>query len=76
LKGPGAAGGIALINSIGLLGGFLSPTVIGWAKTMTGSIQAGLFIMVGLLVAGAILLMMERVVVSEEGISPSQQPSL
>jgi len=69
LKGPGAAAGIALINSIGLLGGFLSPTVIGWTKTMTGSIQAGLFVMVGLLVAGAILLMLERVVVPQEALA-------
>ena len=32
LKGEAAAGGIALINSIGLLGGFLSPSIIGWVR--------------------------------------------
>ncbi len=51
-----AAGGIALINSIGLLGGFLSPTIIGRMKTVTGTLQSGLLIIVFLLVAGAILL--------------------
>ncbi len=34
LQGEAAAGGIALINSIGLLGGFLSPSIIGWIKTV------------------------------------------
>ncbi|WP_258002246.1 MFS transporter [Burkholderia sp. WAC0059] len=56
LKGDAAAGGIALINTIGLFGGFLSPTIIGWARTATGSMAAGLYVMVGLLVVGAVLL--------------------
>lgn len=60
LKGEAAAGGIALINTIGLIGGFLSPTIIGWVRTATGSMQAGLFVMVGLLVAGAITLIVNR----------------
>lgn len=60
LKGDSAAGGIALINTIGLLGGFLSPTIIGWAKTATGSLQAGLYVMVGLLALGALLLVVNR----------------
>jgi nitrate/nitrite transporter NarK len=60
LKGDAAAGGIALINTIGLLGGFLSPTIIGWAKMATGSLQAGLYVMVGLLALGAILLVVNR----------------
>jgi len=38
LKGEAAAGGIALINSIGLLGGFLSPSIIGWSKEATGTL--------------------------------------
>ena len=60
LKGDVAAGGIALINTIGLLGGFLSPTIIGWAKTATGSLQAGLYVMVALLALGAGLLLAIR----------------
>nr|WP_232624502.1 MFS transporter [Paraburkholderia ginsengisoli] len=61
LKGDVAAGGIALINTIGLFGGFLSPTIIGWARTATGSLAAGLYVMVGLLVIGAVLLFAMRV---------------
>ncbi len=38
-----AAGSIGLINSVGNLGGFLGPTIMGWIKTTTGSYTAGLF---------------------------------
>jgi MFS family permease len=58
LKGDGAAGGIALINTIGLIGGFVSPTMIGWAAGLTGSLNAGLYVMVVLLIIGFILLAM------------------
>lgn len=60
LKGDGAAGGIALINTIGLAGGFLSPTIIGWTKSVTGSMQAGLLVMVALLLLGACVLIANR----------------
>lgn len=58
LKGAAAAGGIALINSIGLLGGFASPILIGYWKTVTGSIEGGLWSMVAILTAGALLLLL------------------
>ena len=48
-----AAGTIAFINSIGLVGGFVSPSILGWVKTTTGSLENGLLVMAGLLVAGA-----------------------
>lgn len=44
IKGDAAAGGIALINTIGLSGGFWGPAVIGWAKTATGSANLGIVI--------------------------------
>ena len=59
-KGVGAAGGIALINSIGLVGGFISPTLIGRLKVSTGSLEAGLFAMVALLVVGGIAILTNR----------------
>lgn len=37
-----AAGGIGLINSLGGLGGFLGPTLVGYLKESTGSYVAGL----------------------------------
>ncbi|MGB3433437.1 MFS transporter [Achromobacter sp.] len=60
LKGEAAAGGIALINSIGLLGGFLSPSIIGWSKQATGTLAGGLYVISALLVAGALLLLVNR----------------
>jgi len=43
LTGTASAAGIALINSIGNLGGFLGPFGVGWIKDVTGSFTAGLF---------------------------------
>lgn len=42
LSGASAAAGFALINSIGNLGGFIGPYLIGWLKTSTGSYTGGL----------------------------------
>ncbi len=52
LSGTAAAGGIALINSVGNLGGFVGPTLVGVIKDRTGSNVAAL-----LLLGGALLLM-------------------
>lgn len=57
LSGAAAAGGIALINSLGLIGGFVSPFVIGWIKTATGSVNYGLYFMSALLVLGGVVLL-------------------
>jgi MFS transporter, ACS family, tartrate transporter len=43
LTGTAAATGIAWINSIGNLGGFIGPSVVGWAKTWSGSFSGGLY---------------------------------
>lgn len=43
LCGTGAAAGIALVNSIGGLGGFIGPYVLGWLKDATGSYDAGIY---------------------------------
>ena len=56
LQGTAAAGGIAVINTIGLLGGFLSPTLIGLLKSYTGSSSAGLLAMALVVGFGSILL--------------------
>ncbi|HKU24115.1 MAG TPA: MFS transporter [Candidatus Sulfotelmatobacter sp.] len=58
LSGSAAAGGIALINSIGLVGGFVSPSVVGWLKTTMGSLDYGLYFAGGVLTVGAILLLL------------------
>ena len=45
LTGSAAAGGIALINSIGGLGGFVGPYAIGWLKDATGETTLGLVVL-------------------------------
>ncbi|MBD8906648.1 MFS transporter [Methylorubrum zatmanii] len=55
LSGSAAAVGIATINSIGNLGGFVGPWVIGWLKDKTGSFTGGLVFVASLLVLSAIL---------------------
>jgi ACS family tartrate transporter-like MFS transporter len=58
LSGTAAAVGIALINSVGNLGGLAGPWVIGAIKKATGSFQGGLLAVAGgLLVGGVIVLM-------------------
>ena len=43
LTGTAAAAGIAWINSIGNLGGFFGPTIVGWVRDWTGSFAGGLY---------------------------------
>ncbi|MEZ2352176.1 MFS transporter [Caballeronia sp. RCC_10] len=45
LSGAAAAGGIALINSIGNLGGFAGPWIMGLAKDITGNFSSALLAM-------------------------------
>ncbi|MGU3539539.1 MFS transporter [Methylobacterium sp. A54F] len=55
LSGPAAAVGIATINSIGNLGGFVGPWAIGWIKDQTGSFTGGLVFVAALLLLSATL---------------------
>jgi ACS family tartrate transporter-like MFS transporter len=57
LKGRAAAVGIAVMNMIGILGGFVGPYWMGIAKDLTGNYRRGLLTMVGpMLVATGIIL--------------------
>jgi len=60
LGGIGASLGIALINSMGNLAGFASPFLIGWMKDLTHSTDAGMFMLTGSLLVGAVLTLMVR----------------
>ncbi len=57
LAGAGAASGIALINTLGQTGGIVSPILIGRVKDLTGSATPALFLISGLCVAGALILL-------------------
>lgn len=52
LTGAAAAGGIALINSLGNLAGFAAPYITGWLTDLTGTEKAGLWV-VGLMMVAA-----------------------
>lgn len=49
------AGGLALINSVGNLGGFLGPFAVGKVKDMTGSFAGGVYVLATFVVVGAFL---------------------
>lgn len=55
LSGSTLAGGIAFINTIGLLGGFLGPYVMGYMEDATGSKFSGLWFVVVVCAIGAVL---------------------
>jgi ACS family tartrate transporter-like MFS transporter len=55
LSGAGAAAGIAMINSLGNLGGFLGPFAIGWLKGVTGGYAAGLYVVATTLAISAVV---------------------
>ena len=55
LSGTAAAGAIALINSLGNLGGFVGPYLIGRVREATGGFTGSLLTIAALLVCGAAL---------------------
>jgi ACS family tartrate transporter-like MFS transporter len=55
LSGSAAAGGIALINAVGNLGGFLGPMLMGMLRDETGSYAVGLRALAGAYVLGGLL---------------------
>ncbi len=55
LSGTAAAGGIALINSVGNLGGFVGPYLVGVIQDRTGSSRAALLLLGGFLLAMGLL---------------------
>ena len=60
LRGSAAAAGIAAINSIGNLAGFVSPYLIGFLKDFTQNNRTGMYMLAGMLVLGAILVSRTR----------------
>ncbi|MBZ5789069.1 MFS transporter [Burkholderia contaminans] len=58
LSGNAAAAGIALISSIGITSGIVSPWVIGMIRTRTGSMDLAVYLLAALLVASGVALML------------------
>jgi MFS family permease len=55
LAGPALASGIAWVNSVGILGGSVSPPVMGWLKDYTGSYSGGLYALAGFAAMAAVV---------------------
>jgi len=56
LGGAAAASGIALINSLGNLGGFVAPNIRVWAENTFNSPAAGLYLLGAIAIVGALML--------------------
>jgi len=60
LEGPAAAMGIAAINTLAIIGGFLGPNWIGWSITRTGDWRWGLGLLSVPCALGAVLMLWFR----------------
>ena len=74
LAGSSAAAAIALINSMGAVGGFVGPYAVGYLKDSTGSFRSPLFLLAGILFAGSVLTLFLRrsPVLAPPGESPAR----
>ncbi len=62
-----AAGGIALVNSVGNLGGFAGPNLLGQSREATGALTAGLLVLALLMAVGGALALRMRPAPPAEG---------
>jgi ACS family tartrate transporter-like MFS transporter len=76
LSGIAAAGGIAMINSIGNLGGFVGPTLMGALKGSTSDFGTGLLALAGFLAAaGGLALLVPMEMVTDDPSPPAPSPA-
>src|ERR1700730_9622704 len=66
LTGVAAAGGLAFINSIATVGGFVGPFMMGWLKEFSGSYVVGLLAVAAIMVAATAASMSLKLVISKE----------
>jgi ACS family tartrate transporter-like MFS transporter len=55
LSGTAAATGLAFVNSLGNLGGWFGPTIVGWLADKTGGFQGGLYALAGFCALAAVV---------------------
>ena len=66
VTGAGAATGLAFINSVGVMGGYFGPEIMGLLKDATGGYLAGLLVMAGCLAASTLLAASLRLLIKVE----------
>ncbi|HTH16578.1 MAG TPA: MFS transporter [Magnetospirillum sp.] len=57
LSAAAAAAGLAFINSVGQIAGFVSPYLVGWIKDTTQSTDLALYILAVIMLAGVVLVL-------------------
>ena len=67
LGGTAAASGIALINSMGNLGGFVAPNIRVWAEQSFHSATAGLYLLAGITIIGGLMILLLNKIGLEKG---------
>jgi ACS family tartrate transporter-like MFS transporter len=72
LSGTAAAGGIALINSIGNLGGYFGPSIVGWIKDTTSSFEMALYFLAACSLASAAIAFASRRACGVEAAVPAE----
>ena len=55
LSASAAAAGIAFINALGNLGGFVGPYLVGWTQSLTGDYSSGLYVLATFAAVSAVL---------------------
>ncbi|MGA7074582.1 MFS transporter [Bradyrhizobium sp.] len=66
LTGVAAAGGIAFINSIATVGGFVGPSMMGWLKEFSGSYVVGLLAVAAIIFASTLASLSLKLFISRE----------
>lgn len=69
--GPAKASGLALINSLGNLGGFAGPYVVAWLKTTAGDFKTALPVLALILASGVLLVFVTPAAESKQAIKPA-----
>jgi MFS family permease len=77
MTGVAAAGGLAMINATGNLGGFVAPYLTGWLKDLTGTFASAEIVMGAFMLVGAILtLLLPRLMKTAPAVQPLKEGEL
>ncbi|WP_244831720.1 MFS transporter [Caballeronia sp. TF1N1] len=72
LQGIQAAAGLAFINTVGLIGGFVGPYLFGMTETITGRSDSGFMVILGASVLGLALIPVFARAIRREDVSASR----
>lgn len=73
--GASAAAAIATINSVGNLGGFVGPYVVGWISQTTGSPQNGMYFLASVLLLAAVMVGVVKWTLGRQAPAQLKQPA-